>query len=48
MNRKKGFTLLELMVTLCIFLILSVMISAILIQGQKILLRIDNGSIIID
>ena len=44
MNRKKGFTLLELMVTLCIFLILSVMISAILIQGQRILVSVDNGA----
>lgn len=44
MNRKKAFTLLELMVTLSIFLILSVMISAILIQGQRILARVDNGA----
>lgn len=44
MIRKKGFTLLELMVTLSIFLILSVMISAILIQGQRILSSVDNGA----
>lgn len=48
MIRKKGFTLLELMVTLSIFLILSVMISAILIQGQRILASIDNGAKIQD
>ena len=33
-----------LVVTLSIFLILSVMISAILIQGQRILVRVDNGA----
>lgn len=48
MIRKKGFTLLELMVTLSIFLILSVMISAILIQGQRILVSVDNGAKIQD
>lgn len=44
MIRKKGFTLLELMVTLSIFLILSIMISAILIQGQRILASVDRKS----
>ena len=33
-----------LVVTLSIFLILSVMINAILIQGQRILVRVDNGA----
>lgn len=44
MKRKKGFTLLEVMVTLLIFSILSLMISAILIQSQKILIRTDKSS----
>lgn len=44
MIKKKGFTLIELMATLSIFLILSVMISAILIQGQRILVSVDNGA----
>lgn len=48
MKRKKGFTLLELMVTLSILLILSVMISAILIQSQRILIGVDNKSKIQD
>lgn len=48
MNRKKAFTLLELMVTLSIFLILSVMVSSILIQGQRILAKVNSGSIIQD
>lgn len=48
MNRKKAFTLLELMVTLSIFLILSVMISSILIQGQRTLAKVNSGSIIQD
>lgn len=46
MKRKKAFTLLELMVTISIFLLLSVLISAILIQGQTILTRVDNSSTI--
>ncbi len=46
MKKKKGFTLLELMVTLSIFSILSLMITAMLIQSQKILARADNGSAI--
>lgn len=44
MKKKKGFTLLELMVTLLILSILSLMISAILIQSQKILIRTDKSS----
>lgn len=44
MKRKKGFTLLELMVTLAIFSVLTLMISAILIQSQKILVRTDKSS----
>lgn len=46
MKKKKGFTLLELMVTLSIFSILSLMITAMLIQSQKILVRADKGSAI--
>lgn len=48
MKKKKGFTLLELMVTLSILLILSVMISVMLIQSQKILIGVDNKSKIQD
>ncbi|MBD7915997.1 prepilin-type N-terminal cleavage/methylation domain-containing protein [Clostridium sp. Sa3CUN1] len=44
MKRKKGFTLLELMVALLVFLILSLMISTVLIQSQKILIRTDKSS----
>lgn len=44
MKRKKGFTLLEVMVTLLIFSILSLMISSILIQSQKILVRAYKSS----
>lgn len=44
MKKKKGFTLLELMVTLSIFSILSLMITAILIQNQKILTRVDTSA----
>lgn len=44
MKKKKGFTLLELMVTLSILSILSLMISTILIQSQKILIRTDKNS----
>lgn len=44
MKRKKGFTLLELMVTLSIFSILTLMISAMLIQSQKILVKADKSS----
>ena len=44
MKRKKGLTLVELMVTLSIFLLLSLMISAMLIQSQKILIRTEQRS----
>lgn len=44
MKIKKGFTLLELMVTLAIFSILTLMISVMLIQSQKILVRTDESS----
>lgn len=46
MKKKNAFTLLELMVTLSIFSILSLMITAMLIQSQKILARADSGSTI--
>lgn len=46
MKKKNAFTLLELMVTLSIFSILSLMITAMLIQSQKILARADTGSAI--
>ena len=48
MKRKKGFTLIEVMVALAIFSILSLMISAILIQSQRILIRTDKSSAIQD
>ena len=44
MRKKKGFTLLEVMVALSIFALLSLMISAMLIQSQKILAKTDNSA----
>lgn len=42
MKRKNGFTLIELMVTMAIFLIASSIISSILVQGYKIMNRTNN------
>lgn len=42
MNRKSGFTLIELMATLSILLLLITMVGSIFVQGYKIINRIDN------
>lgn len=44
MRYKKGFTLIELMVSLFIFSLISVLIGAILLQGQKLLINTDTSS----
>ena len=44
MRKKKAFTLLEVMVALSIFSVLSLMITAMLIQSQKILAKTDNSA----
>ena len=47
-RNKKAFTLIELMVTLAIFSVVVVLISAILMQGQIILSKVNNRTIIQD
>lgn len=47
-RNKKAFTLIELMVTLAIFSVIAVLISAILMQGQRILSKVNNRTIIQD
>lgn len=42
MNRKSGFTLIELMATLSILLLLITMVGSIFVQGYKIINRTDN------
>lgn len=42
MNRKSGFTLIELMATLSILLLLITMVGSIFLQGYKIINRTDN------
>lgn len=42
MNKKKGFTLVELMATLSILVLLMVMLSSVFIQSYKIINRTDN------
>ena len=44
-DKRRGFTLVELMVVLSILLLASVLISGILIQGYKVYNRTDNYSV---
>ena len=48
MNRKSGFTLIELMATLSILLLLITMVGSIFVQGYKIINRTDNKAAIQD
>lgn len=48
MNRKSGFTLVELMATLSILLLLITMVGSIFVQGYKIINRTDNKAAIQD